>query len=453
MSRTFTLDDASSADVRDDDTPGGGDDRWQFPSSDGGGAAGGGSENARKGACGPRTVQARGEAGEEPTGECAAARLRGRRWPRDEPRQRRNEGGEVCSEDEKGASAAHRPTRATPNLGVPGHRSTKAAGSSDHLGLAVEDGAPGTSHGDERKAGSSGEDVDDLRSQALSSRCHDGAFRPPPCRRSVRRGRQPNAASASPQARLRRRRGPSTERDPAGRRGEGGFSEDSFVFADASTTETPLTVVVCADSSTRVRAHDSPKPRALLAERRDEVHVGVDPRGERRDEGEPSVVAAAAQGPAGMPTDFDPEDGDLRTRKTRILPCEAAPNAKRRRIRGKQPSKLGGSPSSAAGDGANQLEVQAPCCGGEYDEAAGAFVSRSNSLHDDAAAMGGSWHSHRAEGSGGSPSRLAVDLSTEQCSSCPGHRDGLQPTASCGPIVSSWPARSGRPPDAADAAA
>ncbi len=181
--------------------------------------------------------------------------------------------------------------------------------------------------------------------------------------------------------------------------------------------------------------------------------MGVDQRGERRGEGEPSQIAADAHGPAGFASGSYVEDGDMHRRETRVLAPEAAPNAKRRRIRGKQSRMPAGLPLTAAVAGATRIDVQASRCDEEGDNAADTIVSHLNSLHDDAAADGGSRRDHRAVVPGRSPSRLAVDFSTEQCPSCPGHRDGLQPTARCGPAESSWPARSGRPPDAADAAA
>ncbi len=464
MSRTPVPTDVGDAGASDVNVPGGGEDRRQPPALDGGDVFGVGRARARGSAGGPSRTQADSEAGGEPARGGAETRPCGRRGPGGKHRQRDDDGALTESRDVVGAPAGRR--RASASMRGAASDQREGDGGSGQGGLAIGNEATIPPIGNECSIGDNGGEADVLQSRARSSHSHPvslgagsgqdlrgGDPQPSSCRQPMRRGRQPGAANGSPQARLRRRRGPSSEWDPM-ERSENTMSHGRGTSIVMKALDTPRPVVGCARSDDRLdtfdKAHDPPPSRALPADRRGEVTVEMGHRGDRHAEDGPSQAAAASGGPAALAADPYLEDGVVHGREATNLAPEAAPNVKRRRIRGKQSTV----PKNSAADvGAARIDVQDLRWDEKGDEAAHAFASRLNSLHDGAAAGRGSGLDHRDEVPGRSPSRLAFDCFTEQLSSCPGHRDGLQPSARRGPADTSWPAWSGRPPDAADAAA
>ncbi len=294
--------------------------------------------------------------------------------------------------------------------------------------------------------------MDDASDSNLDSQ--EEVHRGSPCHHSARHRSQPRPAAGTSQARLRRHRGSLEGSGSTGRRKGSGSSEVSG--ATASAISHALKSSACNESPLMpsVRLSDSPNSFALLAEHRGEVIAGLARRGERRDEGNASVVHAAAHvctgAPAGGAALMDLDD---RKRKSVALDLSQAARDIRRRIRGKQPSRPGGSPLTAADGGTTQRAAAAPYSHGPLDAAGNTMGDHSNSLHGAASAAQEIREEHRTRGSGRDPSRFVADLATEQRSSCPVNRYGSKPASCSEPSASQWPTRSWRPPGGAEPAA
>ncbi len=198
---------------------------------------------------------------------------------------------------------------------------------------------------------------------------------------------------------------------------------------------------------------DSPNLLALPAAPRDDAHAGMRSDGLR---GGRDVLLdnADAHGLGAEASDAAPGPRvGVRERAEEMSGLAHEANAKRRRIRGKQPCRRGVVSPVLAGGAASRDASLTPRRRDGLDVERDAMDVLANSVHDAAVAAEGIRVEHRAQGSGRGPSQLPAELSTEQRSSCHDNREGPQPTSSSQPVARCWSASSGRPPDASEAAA